>query len=40
MARWCQDAAALTGQEWRYVRVSEALLDSGPRDSLAMLEQA
>ena len=40
MARWCQDATALTGQEWRYVKVSEALFDSGPWDSLAALERA
>ena len=40
MARWCQDATALTGQEWRYVKVSEALFDSGPWDSLAELERA
>ena len=40
MARWCQDATALTGQEWRYVKVSEALFDSGPWDSLPTLERA
>ncbi|MDE2696503.1 MAG: DEAD/DEAH box helicase family protein [Chloroflexota bacterium] len=39
MARWCQDATALTGQDWRYVKVSEALFDSGPWDSLAELER-
>ena len=40
MARWCEDATALTGHEWRYVKISEALFDSGPWDSLAMLERA
>ena len=39
MARWCQDATALTGQDWRYVKVTEALFDSGPWDSLATLER-
>ena len=40
MARWCQDATALTGDEWRYVKVSEAMFDSGPWDSLAALGRA
>ena len=40
IARWCQDATSLTGQEWRYVKVSESLFDSGPWDSLAALERA
>ena len=39
MARWCQGATALTGQEWRYVKVSEQLFDTGPWDSLATLER-
>ena len=40
MDRWCHDATDLTGQVWRYVKVTEALFDSGQWDSLAMLERA
>ena len=40
MAQWCRDATRLTGQEWRYVKVTEALFDSERWDSLEMLERA
>ena len=40
MARWCHDATELTGEKWRYVKVTEALFDSGNWESLAMLERA
>ena len=40
MARWCEDASRLGGREWRYLKVGEALFDSGEWDSLATLERA
>ena len=40
MARWCEDATAITGHEWRYLKVSEVQFDSGLWHSLAMLERA
>ena len=40
MARWCHDASELTGEEWRYVKVTETLFDSGQWDSLDMLKRA
>jgi len=40
MAQWCRDATELTGQEWKYIKVTEALFYSAQWDSLATLESA
>ena len=40
MARWCQDATALTGHDWRYVKVTEAQFDATAWESLAALARA
>ena len=37
IAKWCHDATALTGTQWRYLKVTEELFDSTSWDSLASL---
>ncbi len=38
--QWCRDAAALSGQAWRYLKVRQELFESMAWDSLAALERA
>ena len=40
MARWCQDASALTDDDWRYVKVPETVFDRTAWESLARLAGA
>ena len=37
--RWCEDATALTGSEWAYLKVPEALFRSYPVRTFAQLVQ-
>ena len=39
MAAWCRSASALTGEDWRYLKVTEALFDFSAWESLAALER-
>ena len=39
MAAWCRAASDLTGEDWRYLKVKEALLDFSEWESLAELER-
>jgi len=40
MAAWCAAASALTRDDWRYLKVTEALFDFSEWESLAALERA
>lgn len=37
--QWCRNATALSGVEWRYLKVSQELFDSTAWDSIATLER-
>ena len=39
MAAWCRSASDLTGEDWRYLKVTEALFDFSEWESLAALER-
>lgn len=36
---WCRAAGELTGEDWRYLKVTEALFDFADWESLAALER-
>ena len=40
IAQWCRDATALSGQQWRYLKVAQELFDSTPWDSVETLERS